>query len=532
MSSSDWLPAQAPFDVVRRGFDTEQVTSHLERLEYDLRIATANRDATSLRLTELTDQLATTQRETDDLRAELDRQAEQPISMAGLSDRMQRMIRIAEEEATEIRTRAASDATALRAELTTALAAQAAERESFDDERERTRRQLAEQVRDLVGEATAEAEATRSQARQESEQLVLTTRQQSEAALASATAEADRTLGDARGEAQRTLTAARTEAQQTVGTARAEADTTLTAARDEAEATLTAARTEAQETLTAARTEAQETMDRAHAEADYLLTTARTQAETLTATTTAERDRLDAEGAARRAQVDEDFEIASQARRAEFHQRLTEREELSVADAQHRVQTATAEAERLVREATEHAHRLVRDATDHSTELVRRATAESAQRVHEADEAVIALTDLRSTLLQQMQELRQHLGMIDGHVGTAPTLLDPPPAEAGRPVTEHFPIDPDERPTGRGADFEEGPLPFSDELAAAASAEQTEDAPVVAEDAPDAQEREGTPAEPEVAEPAPAAPQDTAPSPAEGKRKQGRSLADRALGRH
>ena len=54
MSSNEWLPAQVPFDLVRRGFAPDQVTAHLERLEYDLRIATANGDATNQRLSEVT----------------------------------------------------------------------------------------------------------------------------------------------------------------------------------------------------------------------------------------------------------------------------------------------------------------------------------------------------------------------------------------------------------------------------------------------------------------------------------------------
>jgi len=57
MSTNEWLPAQIPFDLVRRGFAPDQVTAHLERLEYDLRIATANSDATNQRLSEVSAQL-------------------------------------------------------------------------------------------------------------------------------------------------------------------------------------------------------------------------------------------------------------------------------------------------------------------------------------------------------------------------------------------------------------------------------------------------------------------------------------------
>ena len=121
MTSGDWLPAQAPFDLVRRGYSPEQVTAHLERLEYDLRITTANRDATNQRLSELGAQLAAAQAEADTLRAQLDRSALEPVSMANLSDRMQRMIRLAEEEASEIRARSEADADRLRGQLESSL---------------------------------------------------------------------------------------------------------------------------------------------------------------------------------------------------------------------------------------------------------------------------------------------------------------------------------------------------------------------------------------------------------------------------
>ncbi|MDT9171035.1 hypothetical protein, partial [Escherichia coli] len=76
-----------PFDLVRRGYAPDQVTAHLERLEYDLRIATANSDATNQRLSEVTAQLSAAQGEVDHLRAQLDQMAREPVSMTGLSNR-------------------------------------------------------------------------------------------------------------------------------------------------------------------------------------------------------------------------------------------------------------------------------------------------------------------------------------------------------------------------------------------------------------------------------------------------------------
>jgi len=420
MSSNEWLPAQIPFDLVRRGFAPDQVTAHLERLEYDLRIATANSDATNQRLSELTAHLSAVQAEADDLRAQLDHLALEPVSMAGLSNRMQRMIRLAEEEAAEIRARANAEADQVRTSASAVAAATAAEREAFDGERERTRRQLAEQVENLVTEATTEAETVRA-----------TAAAQAEAALIAAATEADQRLTDAKNEATRVLVAARAEA----------------------ESTLTAARTEATDTLTSARQEAESTTS-----------SARAAAEAMTAAATAERDRLDSEGEAYRRQVAEDFEIAISARRQEAHQRLTEREEISVADAQQRIAEATAEANRLISEATAESERRIREASEHSAELVRKAAAESHQRVAEADRAVNALTDLRNQLLAQLDSLRSHLGQVDQLAASAPKLLDPPQNEAGRAVSDDFPSDPASRPTELPPTYDSGePGPWDDE---------------------------------------------------------------------
>ena len=160
---------------------------------------------------------------------------------------------------------------------------------------------------------------------------------------------------------------------------------------------------------------------------------------------------MDAEGNERRNAIDEDFEIAISARRAEAHQRLTEREELSAADAKQRIADATADAEQRVQEATEH-----------SAELIRRAAAESHQRVAEADQAVRELTGLRSNVLDQLASLRDHLGQVDKLAASAPALLDPPDGEPNRPVTADFPVEPQERPTGLPAAYDSEPGPWDD----------------------------------------------------------------------
>ena len=68
----------------------------------------------------------------------------------------------------------------------------------------------------------------------------------------------------------------------------------------------------------------------------------------------------------------------------------------------------------------------------------------------EADEAVQALTALRSDLLDQLASLREHLGQVDKLAASAPyRCWTRPPSEATRPVTDDFPVDPEDRPTDR-----------------------------------------------------------------------------------
>lgn len=392
MTSGDWLPAQAPFDVVRRGYSTEQVTAHLERLEYDLRITTANRDATNQRLNELGTQLAAAQAEADTLRAQLDRNALEPVSMANLSDRMQRMIRLAEEEASEIRARAEAEADRLRGQLANSVAEAEAAAKAFDTERENTRKQLAEQVHGLLTEATSEAQNTAAQAQEE----------------------ASRLLREANAEADHTVSAARTHAEQTVGDAQQAAGTELA---------------------------------QAHQDAERAVSEAAAAAAKLTSETTAERERLDAESLAHRTQVDEDFEIVITDRRREAHKVITDREAETTAAANQLISDAGARSEELVANATTEGELLMQQATTYSNALVNRASAESHQRVTDADEAVLLLHSLRGQLTEQLNSLAGHLDHIRELVDTAPDLITPPESEMGRPLGQDFPSDPAARPT-------------------------------------------------------------------------------------
>ena len=417
MTNGDWMPAQAPFDLVRRGYSPEQVTAHLERLEYDLRITTANRDASAQRLTELQAQLGAAQAETDGLRSQMDRLALEPVSMSNLSDRMQRMIRLAEEEATDIRSRAETDAQRLRGQLETALAEAAETRQSFDTERERTRKQLADQVHHLISEATTEAQETRTHAQEE----------------------ATRLLQEANAQAEHTVMDAREYAENTTGEANRTTEVTVREANEQAA-----------RTIAEAEQHAAEVRGTAQAETGALLVA-----------TAAERERLDAESSARRAQEEQDFEVSITGRRAEGAKQVADREAASVAAAEQREAESIAaagqrdtesrtSADKLIADAQSEADLLMQRATTYANALVNRAAADSSRRVSDADQAVTALQELRAHLNEQLRSLAGHLDHIRNLAGSAPDLLTTSTRESARPRGEQFPSDPAARPTDVG----------------------------------------------------------------------------------
>ena len=111
----DLLPtheAQHSFDVVLRGYDRNQVADTIERLEADFRIAIADRDAAVGRSSDLAGQLSAMHGEVETLRRKA-ANASAP-TFENISERIQHMLQLAEEEAGEIRKAAEIDAYAVR----------------------------------------------------------------------------------------------------------------------------------------------------------------------------------------------------------------------------------------------------------------------------------------------------------------------------------------------------------------------------------------------------------------------------------
>ncbi len=300
MTSREWLPQQAAFESVRRGYSPEQVNEYLDRLEYDLRILTADRDSANHQLAELTSQFQAIQSDAEELRNQLDRTATAPASMAGLSERMQRMIRLAEEEASEIRARAQADSADQQADLEKRIADQIEQRRVFDAERERARGQLAQQVKDLTTEAIAESDRLRSEAshdaadivaaaQAESERLVTQAREHyaqvtAKAQQVSADAAAERSRRDAEAHARRkeveddfgiAITARRTQAHQYVAEqeheSRLQAQELINSATAEAERLVAEATAEAQRRVAYAAAESHRRVTEADQAVDRLV---------------------------------------------------------------------------------------------------------------------------------------------------------------------------------------------------------------------------------------------------------------------
>ncbi len=139
-------PEDIRFDVVRRGYDREQVDERMRFLGGEL--ATAEHALTAAR-----DRAATLEDELTSVRGELGRR----VPEAGFGDRVEKILRLAEDEAAEIRQRAEDEVAQTR-------------QRSEDEAREIVERARAE-AEQLIGDATEQAQQRTRHGEQELERL-------------------------------------------------------------------------------------------------------------------------------------------------------------------------------------------------------------------------------------------------------------------------------------------------------------------------------------------------------------------------
>ncbi|MGQ0841269.1 chromosome segregation protein [Actinokineospora sp.] len=257
----DLVPLGPGFDIAKRGYSRVQVDECLERLEAELHVMQADRNAAVSQAAELAKQLESNRSEIDDLRGQVERLSLPPTTLEGLSERLQRMLRLAQEEAGDTTARAQVEAGHIRSK---AEADAAVLKERYDSqlaELDQRRTDMAAEHRGVLEKARADAERTvgtakaaaarleaasearRAQVEEDFEIAMASRRTESMRALAeqeaTSKAEAERRVREATEEANRRRHDAITESTARLQEATAEAHRRVREATEEANRRIT-----------------------------------------------------------------------------------------------------------------------------------------------------------------------------------------------------------------------------------------------------------------------------------------------------
>jgi hypothetical protein len=182
------VPLHAGFDVAYRGFHRRQVLDHVEHLEEQLRFTSVDRAEALAQAADLRKLLEMTRRDLEDARARIERLEMSPGTTSGATERLHRMLLLAEDESAELRLRAEQEVQALRQRTDVELAAlrreaedevaalhaACARRTALLDEREvlleehrlEQEEQLRADAERLLRETTEECERVRAESRE------------------------------------------------------------------------------------------------------------------------------------------------------------------------------------------------------------------------------------------------------------------------------------------------------------------------------------------------------------------------------
>ena len=106
MSDPATPPQDGVFLVGRRGYDPHQVDAHLRRVDAEIRILVADRDAAVDQAAQLGRELDEARLRADRLRTQVRTMAARPSDVQGMSERMRTMLRLAEDEVADMLRRA------------------------------------------------------------------------------------------------------------------------------------------------------------------------------------------------------------------------------------------------------------------------------------------------------------------------------------------------------------------------------------------------------------------------------------------
>ncbi|MGW5051987.1 chromosome segregation protein [Actinokineospora sp. NPDC004072] len=165
------VPLGPGFDITKRGYHPAQVNEHLERLEAELQLMHADRNAAVSQAADLAKQLEQGRTEIAELRRQVDRLSLPPTTLEGLSERLQRMLRLAQEEAAETKARAEAEAGHIRAKADAEATELRQRYERMLADLEKRRAEMEAEHREVLTTARAEADRTVAEARAEAERL-------------------------------------------------------------------------------------------------------------------------------------------------------------------------------------------------------------------------------------------------------------------------------------------------------------------------------------------------------------------------
>jgi hypothetical protein len=148
------VPLHAGFDVVYRGFHRRQVIEYIDNLEDQLRYTSIDRAEAMAQAADLRKLLEMTRQDLEGSRTRVERLEMSPSTTAGATERLHRMLMLAEDESAELRLRADREVKSLRRRTEVELA-------ELRDEADREIAQLRAEVEEQARQ-TREAAARRT----------------------------------------------------------------------------------------------------------------------------------------------------------------------------------------------------------------------------------------------------------------------------------------------------------------------------------------------------------------------------------
>jgi len=253
-AGQDHLPAPgSAFAVSRRGYDPVQVDDYLRHLDAQLRMLAADRDAAVEQNGQLTRQVNVAWAETDRLKGQLRRLSAPPESVEGMSERLQSMLRLAQDEVAERRRRADAEAADIIARAEAEAGELPRQNEAIRRQLDHERKQLTFERNKILNEAREQADLLLSRATADCDQMRATIAAETEAIRRQA--DEERQTLDAQSAAKRTQV--EEDFDIAMSARRAEAMTTIhhnqVSSRDEANALLTNARAEVERRVSEAQ---------------------------------------------------------------------------------------------------------------------------------------------------------------------------------------------------------------------------------------------------------------------------------------